>query len=475
LWSTASEVAVSKSWNVRALVFASASWRCVAVSEAIMRDIVADSDDSFLARPLHVPSVDAAVAFLRNGFKPRSAWSSGLELELIGFDGATQARIAPAQVRAVLERLCPVPAHWEREGDDVVAVTISSGRITLEPGGQIEYSGSSRQTLRELEVDLRRYLDELGAAGRALGLEFFAVGFDPLRRLAEQRWINKARYDVMRPYLRARGVRAWDMMTRTASIQTSIDYSDEADLGKKFVLGNRLGPIIAAMFANSPFADGIMTGRKSERYAAWLETDPDRSGVHSSALSATFSLDAFVERVFATPLIFVNRDGGMEAGAGRTLRDLTDATISDFADALSTIFTEARIRPGYVEMRSADCGSLADTLAVIALWKGLTWDSAALDAALDLAPLLGAQEFVDLQGDIATRALDARFAGVDVLATARAAGSLAAEGLARVAPDEVRYLEPLLARLDDGVSPADIILRDCGGDVRRAMAAWRVG
>jgi gamma-glutamylcysteine synthetase len=111
-----------------------------------MRDIVADSDDSFLARPLHVPSVDAAVAFLRNGFKPRSAWSSGLELELIGFDGATQARIAPAQVRAVLERLCPVPAHWEREGDDVVAVTISSGRITLEPGGQIEYSGSTRQT-----------------------------------------------------------------------------------------------------------------------------------------------------------------------------------------------------------------------------------------------------------------------------------------------------------------------------------------
>ena len=414
------------------------------------------------------------MAFLRNGFKPRAAWTSGLELELIGFDHAGGQRITPAQVRNMLERLSPDPTRWERDGDDLIAVDISTGRITLEPGGQIEYSGTSRATLGELEADLRRYLDELSAAGQSFGIEFFATGFDPLSRLDQQRWIKKSRYDVMRPYLRAQGERAWDMMTRTASIQTSIDFSDDADLGKKFILGNRLGPIVAAMFANSPFADGTATGRKSERYAAWLETDPDRSGVHSTALTPTFSLDAFVRRVFATPLIFVSRGGGIEAGAGRTLRDLDDATVSDFADALSTIFTEARIRPGYVEMRSADCGSVADTLAVIALWKGLTWDSNALDAALDLAPMLDAGEFVELQRDIAWRALDARPAGVDVLAIARAAGSLAADGLARVAPDEVRHLDPLLARLHDGVAPADIVLRNSGGDVHRAMASWRI-
>jgi len=126
-------------------------------------------------------------------------------------------------------------------------------------------------------------------------------------------------------------------------------------------------------------------------------------------------------------------------------------------------------------MRSADCASIHDALAVIALWKGLTWDAATLNAALELAPSLDAQEFVELQGDIATRALDARSVGVDVLAVARAAGTLAEHGLKRVAPDEVRYLEPLLSRLNDGVAPADIILRDSGGDVRRAMALWLVG
>ena len=410
-----------------------------------MSDILADSPSAFLARPL---SVAAAADYLRAGSKPRSAWSSGLELELIGYRVGDSQRISPSQVRGVLEGLAPDPADWELEGDDIVAVAIPSGRITLEPGGQIEFSGLPRRTISEIETDVRAYLARLRSVGESLGIYFLAIGFDPLRRLDEQKWIRKQRYAVMKPYLASRGARAWDMMTRTASIQTSVDYCDEIDLGKKFVLGNRLGPIAAAMFANSPFADGVATGRKTERYAAWLETDPDRSGVHSSALMPQFSLEAFVERVFSTPLIFVERNGQFEAGAGRTLRDLHDATMSDFSDALSTIFTEARIRPGYVEMRSADCGSAEDALALIALWKGLTWDSGALDAALELAPSLTPPDFIELQRDIAANELGARSMGVDVFDIARGAAALALSGLARVAPSDARYLQPLTRRLE---------------------------
>jgi glutamate--cysteine ligase len=422
-----------------------------------MSDILADSAGPFLASPLGKTGVEAAAEFLRAGAKPRTAWSSGLELELIGYTAPDSQRISPEQVRSVLVRLAPDPSKWELEGDDIVAVSLPSGRITLEPGGQIEFSGNPRATIREIEVDLRGYLNDLVAIGDDLGLYFLAIGFDPLRRLDEQKWIHKRRYTVMKPYLHSRGARAWDMMTRTASIQTSIDYSDEIDLGKKFVVGNRLGPIVAAMFANSPFADGVATGRKSERYAAWLETDPDRSGVHSSALAPFFSLEAFVERVFSTPLIFVDRDGQFEPGGGRTIRKLRDATMADVTDVLSTIFTEARIRPGYVEMRSADCGPVDDALALIALWKGLTWDPPTLDAALDIAPALSAQEFLELQRDVATRALKAHAHGVDVLALARRACALALDGLVRTAPAEARFLRPLLARLSEGEAPADMV------------------
>ena len=439
-----------------------------------MSDILADSTTPFLASPLGETSVEAAAEFLRAGAKPRAAWSSGLELELIGYTVPDSQRISPEQVRSVLERLAPDPSKWEMEGDDIVAVAIPSGRITLEPGGQIEFSGNARATLHEIEADLRSYLADLVAIGDELGLYFLAIGFDPLRRLDEQKWINKRRYTVMKPYLGSRGARAWDMMTRTASIQTSIDYSDEVDLGKKFVLGNRLGPIVAAMFANSPFADGVATGRKSERYAAWLETDPDRSGVHSSALTAKFSLEAFVERVFSTPLIFLDRNGQFEPGAGRTLRKLRDATMADFTDVLSTIFTEARIRPGYVEMRSADCGPAEDALALIALWKGLTWDPATLDAALDIAPALSAQEFIELQTSVATHAVKALAYGVDVLALARKVCAIAVNGLTQIAPDETRYLGPLRERLDSGRVPSDSIISNHSADLLSAIERIRL-
>jgi glutamate--cysteine ligase len=440
-----------------------------------MRDILADYSAPFLGQPLHAPGFDAVVQYLRAGAKPRSAWASGLELELIGYEDGSLERIGPQRVREVLERLCPDPADWEREDGAITAASLSYGRITLEPGGQIEFSGLARASLGETARDLDKYLRALGDVAQSLGLLFLAVGFDPLRRLDEQRWISKQRYSVMRPYLESRGARAWDMMTRTASIQTSIDFCDEIDLGKKFTLGNRLGPIVAAMFANSPFAEGRLSGWKSTRYAAWLETDPDRCGVHSSALATEFSLGGFVDRVLATPLIFLQRDGDTVAGAGRRLSDIPGATVADFADLLSTVFTEARIRPGYVEMRSADSGGLEDALACMALWKGLTYDTHALDDALAIAPSLCADGFVRLQTDVARRALQADAEGVDVLNVAREAAALASEALARIAPEEVPYLDPLMQRVEDGVTRADITLRDSGGDVRRALSTWRVG
>src|SRR5579863_4704413 len=137
-----------------------------------MSDILADSTGPFLASPLGETSVEAAAEFLRAGAKPRAAWSSGLELELIGYTVPDSQRISPAQVRSVLERLAPDPSKWELEGDDIVAVSLPSGRITLEPGGQIEFSGNPRATIREIETDLRGYLAQLTAIGESLGLYF---------------------------------------------------------------------------------------------------------------------------------------------------------------------------------------------------------------------------------------------------------------------------------------------------------------
>jgi glutamate--cysteine ligase len=359
------------------------------------------------------------------------------------------------------------------EDEQIIAVRMPYAELTLEPGGQIEFSGFPELGLADNQADLQHFLHDVHEHARERNMFFIALGFDPLRNLDEQSWIHKRRYEIMRPYLKQRGGHAWDMMTRTAAAQVSIDYLDAEDLGRKYALGNRLGPIVAAMFANSPYAGGVETGLKSTRYAVWLDVDPDRTGPGPSSLEDRFDLREYVASVLEIPSFYVMRDGAIRAGAGLRLRELDDAQIDDFRELLSMVFTETRIRE-YVEMRSADSGSPQAALALLALWKGLTYDVRALDEALAVAPRLDAAAYRALQMAVARHALQARCEGVDVLATARDIVSIARAGLSRIAPGEVHYLDSLAQNVADGVAPADLLLKECGPDVTRAVRAATV-
>jgi glutamate--cysteine ligase len=440
--------------------------------------ITADDRAFDPARPIGPDSLPLLAAFIREGCKPRAAWASGAELELFGYYEETVERIDPATVEAVLVD-CAEGGDLRREGKIPVEASVPAGLVTVEPGGQIEFSGAYRGALRDVEEGLAGWLQRLARIAEHRNIFFVACGFDPLRSATEQRWYPKRRYAIMRPYLRARGRRAWDMMTRTASIQANVDYGSVEDLARKFAAGNRLGPVVAAMFANSPFENGRLSGYKSTRYAAWLETDPDRSGVSPPAIDEHFSPERFVDYVLSVPMLFVRRDGEYLDRAGAPFAaHLAGAApnpiFQDFSDHLTTIFTEARLKQ-HVELRSADAGPLAWALALQAFWKGLLYDPDALDAALGAAPRLGRAEFRALQEQVARNGLAARGPGVNVLALARELAAFAREGLGRVAPDEVGYLDPLLElTVDEGLCPADVLVKKSKGDPRRALWLSRV-
>jgi glutamate--cysteine ligase len=411
----------------------------------------------------------SGVEYIRGNAKPPQSWRVGLEYELIGFDEATHERIDRARIQALLHAISSRAGMPRIEDGDIIAVHMPYGDVTLEPGGQIEFSGFPRRRLADVEHDLGRFLDDLRERAAAIGAFFIALGFDPMRELDEQSWIKKRRYEIMRPYLRRRGGHAWDMMTRTASMQVSVDYADDDDLGRKYVLGNRLGPIIAAMFANSPYAGGRATGLKSTRYAVWLDTDPDRTGPAPGTFEERFDLEASVAGLLDVPVFFIERDGKLVDHAGKRLSEIPGARRDDFRALLGMVFTEARIRE-YVEMRSADGGQPASALGLMALWKGLTYDADSLEDALAIAPRLSPAAYRALQMAVARDALATRCEGVDVLDTARELVALALRGLSAIAPDETHLLDSLAQNvIEDAVSPADILLRDCGADVRQAM------
>ena len=223
-----------------------------------------------LTDPVTSDSVPLFVENLLRGEKPPGDWMCGVELELCGYDRARGLeRIDAAQVQSVLAGFAPSSRDLVHEGGTVVeAGDGQMNRLTVEPGGQVEFSGAPQRRLADVERELRRYLSRLREVAEANRLAFLAVGFDPLRSLEEQRWFPKLRYEVMRPYLASRGRRAWDMMCRTCTVQANLDYGPPEDLCKKFLVGNRLAPVVTAVFANSPFERGRPSGYKSTRAAA---------------------------------------------------------------------------------------------------------------------------------------------------------------------------------------------------------------
>ena len=68
------------------------------------------------------------------------------------------------------------------------------------------------------------------------------------------------------------------MMRSTAAIQVNLDLGpDDEHRASGGAAPTRSGPVLAAAFANSPFADGRPSGWRSTRLAVWHAIDPTRT------------------------------------------------------------------------------------------------------------------------------------------------------------------------------------------------------
>ncbi len=139
-------------------------------------------------------------------------------------------------------------------------------------------------------------------------------------------------------------------------------------------------------------------------------------------------------------MYFVKRGDHYHDVSGASFRDLLAgklpqlpgerATISDWANHLSTIFPEVRLKR-FLEMRGADMGSRDHVVALPALWAGIFYDDAALDGAWDLVKGWSEAQRSALRADVPRLALKAEIAGRNVRDVARDVLALARSGLAR--------------------------------------------
>ena len=441
------------------------------------------------ASPLIESSADLLSVF-SEGEKPRENWRIGTEHEKFVYrldDHRAPSWDEPGGIRDLLIGLTEFGWRPVEEGGKIIALAGPDGTVSLEPAGQFELSGAPLSNLHESCAESGRHLKQVKAVGDKLGLGFLGLGMWPDKRRAELPIMPKGRYKIMLDHMPRVGNLGLDMMLRTCTIQVNLDYSSEADMVKKFRVGLALQPVATALFANSPFTEGNPNGFKSFRSHIWEDTDPARTGMLPFVFEDGFGYERYCDYALDVPMYFVFRDGQYIDAAGLSFRDFLDGklaalpgekpTIADWNDHLSTAFPEVRLK-SFLEMRGADGGRWGRICALPALWVGLLYDDAALDAAWDRVRHWTIEQREALRHAVPREALDAAVPGGgtmrdlagEVLEIATAGLSARAQ-LNASGDNESGFLDPLREVVATGMTFADRLLEryhgDWQGDVSR--------
>ena len=437
-----------------------------------------------------IESREQLIAAFAKGAKPKDRWRIGTEHEKFVY--ARRDYHAPSYderggIHTLLIGLTRYGWNPVFEGENIIALSGADGTISLEPAGQLELSGAPLENLHQTCAETSRHLEQVKYVGDMLGLGFLGLGMWPDKSREELPIMPKGRYDIMLRHMPRVGSMGLDMMLRTCTIQTNLDYSSEADMVQKFRVSLALQPLATALFANSPFTEGKPNGYLSYRSHIWTDTDPARTGMLPSVFEDGFGYERYTDYMLDVPMYFAFRNGGYVDAAGLSFRDFLDGKlpvlpgerprIADWNDHLSTAFPEVRLK-SFLEMRGADGGPWNKICALPAFWVGLLYDQAALDAAWDEVKDWSIEEHQRIRDEVprlglATRAPDGRSfgeLGQRILDIAHA-GLAARKRFNGAGDDETGFLDPLREIVTSGKVPAqrllDLYHGEWGGDISR--------
>jgi glutamate--cysteine ligase len=426
-----------------------------------------------------IESKQQLIAYFEQGMKPKGEWRIGTEHEKFPFLIDTLGPVpydGARSIRALLEGLRD-RFGWQGvyEGDKIIALSDpnSLANISLEPGGQFELSGAPLETVHGTCEEIHAHLKQVREIADPLGIGFLGLGASPVWTRAQTPVMPKGRYGIMAPYMDKVGTMGRDMMFRTCTVQVNLDFASEADMLKKLRVSVALQPVATALFANSPFLEGKANGYQSFRSHVWTDTDKARSGMLPFMFEEGAGFERYAEYALDVPMYFVMRKGTFVNCAGESCRKFLDGklpqmpgekpTMKDWADHLTTIFPEVRLKK-YLEMRGTDAGPAEYLCALPALWVGVLYDDASLDAAWELVKDWTSTERQQLRDDVPKQALDAIIRGRTVRDIAGEILKIARSGLGArhksgcKGATEASILDPLVEVISSGKTQAQRLL-----------------
>ena len=432
-----------------------------------------------------IESFNQLANLLEQGNKPKADWRIGTEHEKFGYCKDTLKALpyeGERSIQSILQGLRD-QFNWApvEEGGHLIGLTKNGANVSLEPGGALELSGAPLETIHETCDEVNVHLREVKEIADKIGVGFIGLGAAPIWQHEDVGLMPKGRYQLMDTYMGKVGTMGRTMMRRTCTVQVNLDFASEADMVQKFRVALALQPVATALFANSPFFEGKVNGHKSWRARVWRDLDADRTGMLPFVFEDGMGFQRYVDYALDVPMYFVYRDGKYINALGQSFRDFLKGqlpalpgempTLSDWADHLTTIFPEVRIKQ-FMEMRGADGGPWRRLCALPAFWVGLLYDQSSLDAAWDLVKSMDAETRDALCVAASVDGLQAEVSGIKMMELARQAVNISNAGLVARArtgaggmvPDETHFLNALQDSLETGQTPADELLARYHGD-----------
>ena len=317
--------------------------------------------------------------------------------------------------------------------------------VTVEPGGQVEISGTASASMPRLIDDTTADAAELTNLLAAESLEPGRHGLDAFR--PPRRILTVPRYAAMERAFAQLGPHGPRMMCSTAGLQVCLDAGEKDQTALRWRALHDLGPALVALFANSRHREGNDTGWASARTEATFGTcapftePPAHDGDPAEAWART---------AMEAPVLCLRRGDNWDAPAGLTFGAWADGaldgsnwagradaptagdpladrpTYGDLEYHLSTLFPPVRPR-GYLEVRYLDAQAGDGWIAPTLLLSALMSDPAVTDQALAAAAPAAGRWF-----PAAREGLDDKL----VLQAARELVELAATNLSRTGVDQ---------------------------------------
>ncbi len=334
--------------------------------------------------------ISSLTEFIEKGETSPENYLLGVEMEFFivkNSSGEAVTYFEDKGINYILKKL--VDTGWrevEKEDGYITCLARGENRINLEPGGQLEFSFAPADSLSEVKETFFSYCRDILPIVEKHDYSLISLGYQPVSRISSLPLLPKKRYEHMYNHFEKRGALAHNMMKGTASLQVSLDFSDEKDFADKFAAAAWLVPIIYALFDNAPFFEGEPTRSWSIRSQIWQQCDSDRCGLPPGVLERGYSYEDYAAYIADMPAIFDPIDHSRYTG------DATFAEISknrelcsELLDHMLTMsFTDIRAKR-YIEIRMADALPFQCSLGYIALLKGLLYFQRNLDRIAGLA------------------------------------------------------------------------------------------